>query len=202
MRCRQCGTEISDASTFCNHCGAGQEESAPAFPAASTGASNFPEKTLWTGRCSAKAEALHWILWFAWLAIAAVLYLTILAGESRVLRLAILVAALLPGVLLLVRIAFEKLTVRYRLTNQRLFRQRGFLSRRLDELELIRVDDVAVTQDFLQRLLNVGTVTVLSTDATDPKLAIEGISDPLALKEMIRAEVRARRSRTTFLETL
>jgi hypothetical protein len=45
-------------------------------------------------------------------------------------------------------------------------------------------------------------VHVLSTDATNPRLAMEGIADPLALKELLREHVRARRARTTFLESL
>jgi uncharacterized membrane protein YdbT with pleckstrin-like domain len=204
MRCSQCGAETPDSSAFCPKCGAAlKQPSAPfAPPAAATATAAVPEKTLWTGRFSARAESLHFILWLVWLGILATLYLTLLAQQTRPVHLFLLGAALLPGLLLLFRTAIEKLSTRYRLTNQRLFRQRGLLSRRLDELELIRVDDVSVTQDFVQRLLNVGTVTLLTTDSTDPKLTIEGIADPLALKELIRTQVRARRSRTTFLETL
>jgi len=202
MPCRHCGAEIPDSSAFCPTCGASQHQPVAPFTPPAGAAINVPEETLWTGRFSARAEALHWILWIFWLAILAVLYAKFFVEKSRTLHVCLLGAALLPGLLLLVRIALEKLTVRYRLTNQRLFRKRGLLTRRADELELIRVDDVAVTQDFVQRLLNVGTVTVLSTDATDPKLTIEGIADPFGLKEKIRTQVRARRSRTTFLETL
>ena len=202
MRCSQCGAETPDSSAFCPKCGAALKPPSAPFAAPTAATAAVPEETLWTGRFSARAEALHFILWLVWMGILAALYWTLPADKPRPVHLLLLGAALLPGLLLLVRTGIEKLSTRYCLTNQRLFRQRGLLRRRLDELELIRVDDVAVTQDFVQRLLNVGTVTILSTDATDPKLAIEGIADPFGLKEKIRAQVRARRSRTTFLETL
>ncbi len=203
MLCRQCGAQIPDASAFCNQCGAGQGQP-PASPLAPPAApqANVPEETVWSGRWSARASALQWILWFVWVALLAAGYVTVLQEQSRTVHLSLLGAAVLPALVLLWNIAMHKLTTSYRLSTHRFFRRRGLLSRRLDELELIRVDDVAVTQDFVQRMLNVGTVTLITTDATDPKLPIVGIDDPVGLKEKIRAQVRARRSRTTFLETL
>ena len=111
-------------------------------------------------------------------------------------------AALLPGLWIGLKVAIKKLSIRYRLTNQRFFRERGILSRKLEELELIRVDDVSVAQNVIQRIFKVGVVTLHTTDTSDPKLAIEGIEDPVEVKEKIRQLVRARRSRATFLERL
>ena len=110
--------------------------------------------------------------------------------------------ALAPGAWALGAALLRRWTLHYRLTTHRLFTERGLLRRRHDELELIRVDDVSVRQNLLQRWLGVGTVTVVSTDSSNPRLEIEGIEDPLALKEQIRRPVRTLRARTTFLETL
>jgi len=57
--------------------------------------------------------------------------------------------ALVPlacGVLLLLRVWIRVKSCHYRLTTQRLFVRRGWLARRVDELELYRVKDVVVNQ--------------------------------------------------------
>lgn len=207
MLCRQCSAELPDGSAFCNRCGTNQVQERPAqpFPAGSPG-TQPAEETLWRGRYSLKAAAHLWLSWPLWMLL--MLSLGLLRGslparfvpERFTLWLALL--ALLPGAWPLGHALVRKLSLRYRLTNHRLFTERGLLSRQHDELELIRIDDVSVRQTLLQRLLDVGTVTVLSTDASNPALAIEGIAHPLELKETIRAQVRARRARTTFLESL
>lgn len=207
MQCRQCSVELPAGSAFCNRCGAGQEPSSatPSFPAATAGDPS-QEETLWTGSHSLRAEVHLWFSWPLWMLLVFAITLLrttlppFLVVENFGLYLAGL--ALLPGLWLLLRAFVRKWSLRYRLTNHRLFTERGLFNRQHDELELIRVDDVSVRQSFLQRLLGVGTVTVVSTDASNPLLAIEGIARPLELKEQLRAQVRARRARTTFLEKL
>jgi len=93
-------------------------------------------------------------------------------------------------------------STRYRLTTQRLFVDRGILSRATDQLELIRVDDVRIHQRFLDRLFNVGTVEVLSTDVSDAKTRIIGIREPDRVAEHIRQHMRALRRRSLFIENL
>jgi len=137
-----------------------------------------------------------------WGALALGLYLRFAENPSGTFNLIALALAVLPGFFQLGRGLLRHLGTRYRLTNHRLFIQRGLFTRVHDELELIRVDDVSVRQNLLQRPFDVGTVIVLSTDATSPVLEIAGVARPLELKELIRAQVRARRARTTFLETL
>lgn len=202
MKCRHCQAEIPDASAFCNVCGGPQSAGHAPYPTANGPTPVVPEETLWEGRYSAKAAALSWLLWLFWVALLAVAATTFLAGKGTQVQLGLLLSALLPGLLLGARVLYRKLTMRYRLTNHRFFRERGLLSRSIDEVELIRVDDVTTVQDMVQRIFGVGRVVILSTDATDPRLLIDGISDPVGLKEKIRTQVRARRNRTTFLETL
>src|SRR5688572_320872 len=201
MLCRQCGVQIPEGSAFCNACGNAQAQPAAplAPPQAPAPGQNAPEETIWTGRWSARATALEWLLWVLWVGLLAVVYVMFLQEQPRPVLLALVAVAVLPALVLLLTIAIHKLTVSYRLSTHRFFRRRGIFSRRLDELELIRVDDVAVTQNFMQRMFGVGTVTILSTDQTDPRLAIVGIEDPVGIKEQIRNQVRARRGRTTFL---
>lgn len=203
MPCRQCSAELPPGSAFCNRCGASQldEQQSGAFPAASAGA-HPPEEQLWAGRYSLKAAMHLWILSALWALLVLGLYLRFVGTRTERGDLVVLTIALVPGLLALGRTLVRRLTLRYRLTNHRLFTERGLVSRHHDELELIRVDDVSVRQNVLQRLFGVGTIRVLSTDASSPELVMEGIARPLEVKEQLRLQVRARRARTTFLESL
>lgn len=97
----------------------------------------------------------------------------------------------------------RKLTLWYRLTNSRLFLSVGFLVRYHHELDLVRVDDVAVRQTLVERLFNVGTVKVFApTDSTHPTVELIGIRDPLAVKEKIREAVKPLKDKTMRLEQI
>jgi len=201
MQCSKCAVELPEGSAFCSRCGAPQGVLSPAAPAPP-----IAEETLWTGRYALRASAGMWVVSCLWLLGCVLGYLRF-AGSMRPdwsawTGLAASAVALAPLLWTLGKALARKLSLRYRLTNDRLFTERGILSRRFDELELIRVDDVTVGQSLFQRWLDVGSVTVLSTDASNPRLAIEGVLRPLELKELLRSQVRARRARTTFLETL
>ena len=207
MKCRQCSAELPVGSAFCNRCGAAQAD----FPAsgstpAAPGDVPSPEQTLWTGRYSLR-DAVHlWLTWPLWAALVfafSLLHRFLPANLTLAdLWLYLALVAVLPGLVLLGRALVRKWSLSYRLTNHRLFTTRGLLSRRHDELELIRVDDVSVRQGLFQRIAGVGTISLLSTDASNPQLNLEGVAAPLELKELLRAQVRACRARTTFLEGL
>ena len=81
----------------------------------------------------------------------------------------------------------------YKLTSQRLFVRRGFVSRQVQELELYRVTDVAFTQGLVDRAFGIGTVHVLANDPTTPSIAMPGIAQPEQVKETIRAAYRRAR---------
>ena len=107
----------------------------------------------------------------------------------------VLLAPVGIGLILLARAWYRVASTRYRLTTQRLFAQTGLIAKNLEEVELFRVKDVTLSQGVLDRLLGVGTVTVLSTDDTAPELELAGIRDPLAAKEALRTAFRAARQR-------
>lgn len=78
---------------------------------------------------------------------------------------------------------------RYMLSEDRLFLSKGFLSIQDDELLLYRIRDIATSRNLLQRLLGVGTVTVLSSDKTSPTLVLKNIRNPVAVKELLHRQV-------------
>jgi uncharacterized membrane protein YdbT with pleckstrin-like domain len=108
----------------------------------------------------------------------------------------------LSGVLVLGGTFIRILATKYRLTSQRLFIARGILSQRTDQTELIRVDDVRLFKTFFGRLLNVGTITILTTDATDREVKMEGISEPEHVAEAVRSRMRALRGKSLYVENL
>lgn len=80
---------------------------------------------------------------------------------------------------------------RYGLSEDRLFLSKGFLNIQDDEVLLYRVRDIDTKRTLFQRLFGVGTVTVVSSDKTSPKLVLKNIRDPMGVKELIHDQVEA-----------
>ena len=78
---------------------------------------------------------------------------------------------------------------RYSLSEDRLFLSKGFLNLREDEVLLYRVRDIDTKRSLFQRILGVGTVTVVSSDRTSPNLVLKNIKDPIMVKELIHKQV-------------
>jgi len=94
---------------------------------------------------------------------------------------------------------YRWLTVRcttYSLTSQRFRVESGILSRHFDDLELYRVKDITMTQPLIQRLVGLGTITMMTSDRTTPTLLLPAISGPRETMDTIRHQVeRVRRER-------
>jgi uncharacterized membrane protein YdbT with pleckstrin-like domain len=205
MSCPKCSAELPEGSAFCAKCGAAVGGAAPVSPAP-VPPSQEPEQELWKGRFSGKAHAHRWILWALWIGALLVAFLKYPPAEgaySKWLRYGFLAAALLPLVAIVASTLSLKASVRYRLTTHRLFKETGVLSRDMNEIELVRVDDVSVHQNIIQRIFNVGTITVIAPhDQTEPRLEMVGIENPIEVKEQIRNHVRRRRQGSLNVENL
>ena len=68
---------------------------------------------------------------------------------------------------------------------------RGILGKRIDTLELWHVEDIRFEQSFLDRILGVGNLMVVSHDDTTPKLMMHGLPDPRRLFETLKQRVIA-----------
>lgn len=80
-------------------------------------------------------------------------------------------------------------TRRFKITNYRIDYERGLISRRIDTLELWHVEDIRMHQSLLNRVLGVGTLTVVSDDDTTPQLVIPGLSEPRKLFDLVKQRV-------------
>jgi len=79
------------------------------------------------------------------------------------------------------------------ITTQRVRLARGILTKVYDDLEIYRVKDITLTQPLLQRLVGLGTVTLLTSDSTHPELDLRAIHDPLAVRDVLREQVEIMR---------
>ena len=78
---------------------------------------------------------------------------------------------------------------RYALSEDRLFMSQGFLNLKDEEVLLYRVRDVTTSRSLWQRMFGVGTVTVMSSDKTQPTLVLKNVKDPMAFKELLPKQV-------------
>jgi hypothetical protein len=60
------------------------------------------------------------------------------------------------------------------------------------------VQDVALAQSPLERLLRVGRLEIVSSDPTRPRLVLSGISDPVQVRERLRASAYQASQRQVF----
>ena len=90
---------------------------------------------------------------------------------------------------------FLSIGIRYELTSQRLRVISGLLGRSVEEVELVRVRDTTVRQHVGERTLNVGDVTIVSNDPSNPEYTLNNITDPADVRELIRRATMAEKQR-------
>jgi len=83
--------------------------------------------------------------------------------------------------------------VRYELTTERIREREGVFARHVEEVELHRVVDTKISQTFTQRLVGLGTITLLTNDATTPEFRLRSTPGHEALWNEIRTHVAAQR---------
>ena len=90
---------------------------------------------------------------------------------------------------------------RYRLSEDRLFCEKGFLNLKADEVLLYRVRDLVLTMSLGQRILGVGTVCVISSDQSIPHLDLKNVKHPRQVKELIHRNVEAAKDKRRMRAT-
>ncbi len=87
---------------------------------------------------------------------------------------------------------FVKCT-RFILSTQRLRIEVGILSKAVDDLEIYRVKDITLTQPFIQRLLGLGSIRLVTSDVSHPHLLLAAIPDAGEVRDLIRDTVEKMR---------
>lgn len=151
------------------------------------------EVDIWEGGYSPRAMVGAWIL-AAVVAIGIVIASVLAEPFAIPIGIGIALAVLvLVGLLY----AYRRMSIYYRLTNQRFIHQSGILKRVTDRIEVIDIDDVAYEQGPVQRMFGVGTIRIDSSDKSHPTLTMTGIGnvqEVAGLIDDIRRKERRRRS--------
>jgi len=82
-------------------------------------------------------------------------------------------------------------SIRYRISNYRIDFERGLLSKNIDTVELWHVEDIHFHQSLLDRIMNLGNITVIAKDESLPCLDLFGLPNPRPLYEMLKQRVIA-----------
>lgn len=205
MKCAKCGKEAPAGSTFCPGCGAALAASGPSpavqmKSAATRNPGNQPsEEDLWVGTYSPKAMAGQAIALAILSVIAIVVAIIVPPAGWIVAGIVCVVGWLLFGAVVL----YRQKTVHYRLTTFRLFHESGLLARTRDRIEVIDINDVNLSQGFIERWFNVGTIHIDSSDKSHPSIDMVGIEDVRKVADLVDNTRRAERQRrAVFMENV
>jgi len=207
MNCPGCGAEVAAQAVYCQKCGqrvdsraAESEEASAEDPrqkiAKSVGGrrgANVPEEELWTGSYSPRAMLGTWVT--VGLISIGLLVLAVVVNRRDIWLASVGGIALLFLAVGAV-VFYRRLSIHYRLTNQRFFQLRGVLVRHTDLIELININDIGFEQGLIERMVTgTGTISVYSNDRSDAKLTMAGIADVSKVVDMLDNARRAERRR-------
>jgi membrane protein YdbS with pleckstrin-like domain len=213
MQCPACATAVTVDSIYCPKCG--HRLDAAAVPESKTPTEQFKsmkaaaragngtdvETLLWSGGFSWKAMLGYWLI--AILATIAGIVIGVLGAAIPPVPIAAGVIVLVLWLFVIGYFLYQRISVAYELSNQRLIHHYGILTRVTNRIEVIDIDDIKFTQNILERFLGVGTIQILSTDVSDPKLVIRGIDNVKhVFAVMDDARRDERRKRGMYIETV
>ncbi len=156
-------------------------------------ATNVVETTLWSGHTSQWVHFWYYffcVLLAAGIGVAATVFGLATAGIGALGYLALII----PLLMWMIRWWVTKST-KYELTTQRLRITAGILDRKVDELELFRVRDYSMEQPLLLRMVGLGNLTLVTSDATTPTVAMKAIHGVEGVREKLRTAVQNERDR-------
>ena len=84
---------------------------------------------------------------------------------------------------------FLSLSVHYRITNERVRITEGMLGKDREDIELVRVQDIDMTQGLTERMLGIGDIHIRSHDRSNPDITLNNVSNPTEVHEILRRAV-------------
>lgn len=203
ITCPDCGRDVSTLATACPHCG--RPSPAGLTPIAGAPGPARKEETLWQGTPSAALLAGH-IAGIVLVLVAIPLLTRFFAATMpdmervRLVRFGWIATAVLVVIqsIALLTAWIRLRSTMYRVTNQRVLVEQGVFSKTVDEIDLRYVEDSTFTQSLVERILGIGSVTLISSDKNTPRYVLRSIRDPRGVREMIRAEAYQSSQRQVF----
>lgn len=137
-------------------------------------------------------ETVHYVAHFPWiryaLAYGALALSAILAVFSYDASYPLLVLGpVVVGLAIFLTIMFPIWTAEIGVTNQRVIYKRGFIQRETQEIQLRSIEEVALDQDLLGRILGYGKLEIHGTG--DDEIVLPAIGDPLAMRRALQEAV-------------
>jgi Bacterial PH domain len=81
---------------------------------------------------------------------------------------------------------FLSMVERYTLTSERLKITHGMIGRKVENFELIRMQDIDYKQNVGERITNLGDITIRGQDASEPMVVLRNIANPEDVYETLR----------------
>ncbi len=81
---------------------------------------------------------------------------------------------------------FLSITERYVLTTERVRIYRGLIGRSVDDIELVRLQDIDFTQNAGERILGIGDIHLRGADVSTPETTLRNVHQPEEVRELIR----------------
>ena len=112
----------------------------------------------------------------------------------------IVLAGFVPLLAGLIYAWLVRLNAEYRLFQDSLEVESGIISRRIENIQLFRVRDLALAQSMLNRIAGVGDITVTSPDQSAPRYRLRGVEDPRKVYDQLRELVsKSQATRQTMI---
>jgi hypothetical protein len=74
----------------------------------------------------------------------------------------------------------------YTITNERIKVVKGLFGKDIENFEMIRVQDIDVSQSLSERMLGIGDITVSGADTSSPTIVLRNIHQPHEVYELLR----------------
>lgn len=91
---------------------------------------------------------------------------------------------------------------RYKITDRRLIVEKGIFTKRREEIQLHRIRDISLKRNVLERILNFGDITVVSTDTTHPKYTLRNVRDSENISDILSLAAENSRIKNRTAELL